>query len=76
MKTTKEIANDILQSLGQQDNPVGILIEIYLKTVIKDIVIEHITGFQLDLSDEGKISSYDWAFEDRAREHVLNSKLY
>ena len=75
MKTTKEIANDILQSLGQQDNPIGILLESYLKTVIKDIVIEHITRLQLDLSDEGKISSYDWAFEDRARDHVINNPI-
>ena len=75
MKTTKEIANDILQSLGQQDNPVGILLESYLKTVIKDIVIEHITGLQLDLSDEGKIIKYDWRFEDRAQNHIIHNPI-
>ena len=82
MKTTKEIANDILQSLGQQDNPVGILLESYLKTVIKDIVIEHITGFHMELSelldylsDEGKIIKYDWKFEDRAQNHIIHNPI-
>ena len=82
MKTTNEIANDILQSLGQQDNPVGILIESYLKTVIKDIVIEHITGFHMELSelldylsDEGKIIKYDWKFEDRAQNHIIHNPI-
>ena len=82
MKTTKEIANDILQSLGQQDNPVGILIESYLKTVIKDIVSEHITGFHMELSelldylsDEGKIIKYDWKFEDRAQNHIIHNPI-
>ena len=82
MKTTKEIANDILQSLGQQDNPVGILIESYLKTVIKDIVSEHITGFHMELSelldylsDEGKIIKYDWRFEDRAQNHIIHNPI-
>jgi len=75
MKTTKQIASDILQSLGQTDNPVGLLLETYLKTVITDIVTVHITGFQIDLSDDGRISSSDWSFEDRARDHFINSPI-
>ena len=34
MKTVTDIKNDILTSLGQSDNPVGILLEEYLKSVI------------------------------------------
>ena len=32
MKTVTEIKNDILTSLGQSDNPVGILLEEYLRS--------------------------------------------
>ena len=32
MKTVTDIKNDILKSLGQPDNPIGILLEEYLRS--------------------------------------------
>lgn len=75
MKTVTEIKNDILQSLGQQDNPVGILLEEYLRKVITDITRDKLIGFQIELSDEELITDYDWSFEDKANEFLLGNKI-
>jgi hypothetical protein len=75
MKTVTDIKNDILQSLGQQDNPVGILLEEYLKKVITDITRDKLIGFQIELSDEELITDYDWSFEDKANEFLLGNKI-
>ena len=75
MKTVTEIKNDILQSLGQQDNPIGILLEEYLKKVITDITRDKLISFQIELSDEELITDYDWSFEDKANEFLLGNKI-
>jgi hypothetical protein len=75
MKTVTDIKNDILQSLGQQDNPVGILLEEYLKKVITDITRDKLIGFQIELSDEELITDYDWSFEDKANEFLSGNKI-
>ena len=75
MKTVTEIKNDILQSLGQQNNPIGILLEEYLKKVITDITIDKLISFQIELSDEELINDYDWSFEDKANEFLLGNKI-
>ena len=75
MKTVTDIKNDILQSLGQQDNPVGILLEEYLRKVITDITRDKLISFQIELSDEELITDYDWSFEDKANEFLLGNKI-
>ena len=75
MKTVTDIKNDILQSLGQQDNPIGILLEEYLRKVITDITRDKLIGFQIELSDEELITDYDWSFEDKANEFLLGNKI-
>ena len=75
MKTVTDIKNDILQSLGQQDNPIGILLEEYLKKVITDITRDKLISFQIELSDEELITDYDWSFEDKANEFLLGNKI-
>ena len=75
MKTITDIKNDILQSLGQQDNPIGILLEEYLKKVITDITRDKLISFQIELSDEELITDYDWSFEDKANEFLLGNKI-
>jgi hypothetical protein len=75
MKTVEEIKSDILVSLGQQDNPVGILLEEYLKKVITDITRDKLILFQIELSDEELITDYDWSFEDKANEFLLGNKI-
>jgi hypothetical protein len=75
MKTVTDIKNDILQSLGQQDNPIGILLEEYLKKVITDITRDKLIGFQIELSDEELITDYDWSFEDKANEFLLGNEI-
>ena len=75
MKTVEEIKSDILVSLGQQDNPVGILLEEYLKKVITDITRDKLISFQIELSDEELITDYDWSFEDKANEFLLGNKI-
>jgi hypothetical protein len=75
MKTVTDIKSDILASLGQQDNPVGILLEEYLKKVITDIVRDKLISFQIELSDEELITDYDWSFEDKANEFLLGNEI-
>ena len=75
MKTVTDIKNDILQSLGQQDNPVGILLEEYLKKVITDVVRDQLIKFQIDLCDKELITDYDWSFEDEANDYLLNDPI-
>ena len=75
MKTVTDIKNDILQSLGQQDNPIGILLEEYLRKVITDITRDKLISFQIELSDEELITDYDWSFEDKANEFLLGNKI-
>lgn len=75
MKSIVDIKNDILQSLGQQNNPIGILLEEYLKKVITDITRDKLIDFQTELSDEGLISDCDWVFEDKANEFLLGNEI-
>ena len=75
MKTVTDIKNDILQSLGQQDNPIGILLEEYLRKVITDVTRDKLISFQIELSDEELITDYDWSFEDKANEFLLGNKI-
>jgi len=75
MKTVTDIKNDILQSLGQQDNPIGILLEEYLKKVITDIVRDKLIDFQLELSNKELITDHDWCFVDEANEFLLGNKI-
>jgi hypothetical protein len=75
MKTIEEINNDILQSLGQTGNPVGILLESYLKKVITDVVRDQLIKFQIDLCDKELITDYDWSFEDEANDYLLNDPI-
>ena len=75
MKTVTEIKNDILTSLGQSDNPVGILLEEYLKSVITDIVRDKLIDFQSFLCDEDLITGHDWEWEDKANEFLSDNKV-
>ena len=70
MKTVAEIKSDILGSMGQQNNPVGILLDEYLKKMITDIVRDKLIDFQCYLNDEGLITNEDWTFEDKANEYL------
>ncbi len=70
MKTIEEIKSDILVSLGQQDNPVGVLLDGYLNKVITDIVRDKLIDFQIYLNDEGLITGHDWTFADKANEYL------
>ena len=70
MKTVAEIKSDILGSLGQQNNPVGILLDEYLRKVVTDIVRDKLIDFQTYLYDEELIANHDWNFEDKANEYL------
>lgn len=72
MKTVKEITEDILKSLGQENNPIGILLEGYLHKVITDIAKDKMIDLQIHLNEEAYISDCDFAYEDMAAE-VLSS---
>lgn len=72
MKTVKEITEDILKSLGQENNPIGILLEGYLHKVITDIVKDKMVDLCIHLNEEAYISDDDFAYEDMAAE-VLSS---
>ena len=75
MKPVEEIKSDILVSLGQQDNPVGILLGEYLRKVVTDIVRDQLIKFQIDLNDKELITDYDWSFEDEANDYLLNDPI-
>ena len=75
MKTVTDIKNDILKSLGQPDNPVGILLEEYLKSVITDIIRDQLIRFQIGLSDQKLITDYDWGFEDEANDFLSDNPI-
>ena len=68
MKTVKEITEDILKSLGQENNPIGILLEGYLHKVITDIAKDKMIEVQIHLNEEAYISDCDFAYEDMAAE--------
>lgn len=70
MKTVAEIKSDILGSLGQQNNPIGILLDEYLRKVVTDIVRDKLIDFQNYLYDEELIANHDWNFEDKANEYL------
>jgi len=75
MKTVKNITEDILQSLKQQDNPIGILLEEYLRSSIKDIVQEHLINFQNQLCEEGILDGTEFGWEDKADEYLRENKI-
>ena len=75
MKTVTDIKNDILKSLGQPDNPVGILLDSYLQKVITDIVRDQLIRFQIELSDKELITDYDWGFEDEANYFLSDNPI-
>ena len=70
----KQMKSDILKSLGQENNPVGILLDAYLskmvKDIVKDIVEDELIRFQCYLADEHLITDHDWAFEEKAEEYL------
>ena len=66
----KQMKSDILKSLGQENNPIGILLDAYLSKMVKDIVEEELIHFQCYLSDENLIEDHDWAFEEKAEEYL------
>jgi hypothetical protein len=70
MKTVEEIKSDILVSLGQSCNPIGVLLDEYLRKVVTDIVRDKLIDFQCYLNDEGLITSHDWTFDDKANEYL------
>jgi hypothetical protein len=75
MKTVKNITEDILQSLKQQDNPVGILLEEYLRSSIKKIVQEHLINFQNQLCEEGILDGSEFGWEDKADEYLRENNI-
>ena len=75
MKTVTDIKNDILKSLGQPDNPVGVLLDSYLQKVITDIVRDQLIRFQIGLSDQKLITDYDWGFEDEANYFLSDNPI-
>ena len=75
MKTIKEITGDILQSLGEENNPIGILLEGYLHKVITDIVKDKMVDLQIYLNEEKYISDCDFAYEDMAAEVLSNNPI-
>ena len=75
MKTVKNITEDILQSLGQKDNPIGILLEEYLRLNIKGIVTEHLINFQNQLCEEGILDGSEFGWEDKADEYLRENNI-
>ena len=75
MKTIKEITGDILQSLGEENNPIGILLEGYLHKVITDIVKDKMIDLQIHLNEEKWISDCDFSYEDMAAEALSNNPI-
>ena len=75
MKSVVDIKNDILQSLGQQDNPIGILLEEYLRKVITDITRDKLIDFLVELNEEELIPDCDWSFEDKANVFLLGNEI-
>jgi len=51
MKTIVDIRTDILASLGQASNPIGILLDGYLKKVIADITRDKLIDFVYFIND-------------------------
>ena len=66
----KQMKSDILKSLGQENNPVGILLDAYLSKMVKDIIEDELIRFQCYLADENLITDHDWAFEEKAEEYL------
>ena len=66
----KQMKSDILKSLGQENNPVGILLDAYLSKMVKDIIQQELTYFQCYLADGNLITDYDWAFEEISEEYL------
>ena len=75
MKTIKEITGDILQSLGEENNPIGILLEGYLHKVITDIVKDKMVDLCIHLNEEAYIGDSDFAYEDMAAEVLSNNPV-
>jgi hypothetical protein len=70
MKTPEQISQDILVSLGQSTNPVGVLLEGYLSSVIREIVKDQLIEFQQYLADDDLITTHDWSFNDEANKFL------
>ena len=75
MQEFNNFKNDILKSLGQPDNPVGILLDSYLQKVITDIVRDKLIDFQLELNNKELITDYDWGFEDEANDFLSDNPI-
>jgi hypothetical protein len=69
-KIIEQMKSDILKSLGQENNPVGILLDAYLSKMVKDIIEDELIRFQCYLADENLITDHDWAFEEKAEEYL------
>ena len=70
MKTTEQITSDILSSLGQTNNPVGILLSGYLKNTINEIIKDQLIEFQQYLAEDDLITTHDWSFNDEANKFL------
>ncbi len=70
MKKTEQITKDILSSLGQSSNPMGILLEGYLDAKIREIVKDQLVQFQFYLQEECLITDYNWSFEDEVNKFL------
>lgn len=75
MKTVTDIKNDTLTSLGQQDNPVGILLEEYLRSTITDIVRNKLVNSQSWPVIKSSSHKNDWGWEDKANEFLLGNEI-
>lgn len=75
MKDIKKITEDILQSLNQQDNPISILLEEYLRLNIKGIVTEKLIEFQNQLCEEGILDGSEFGWEDKADEFLRENPI-
>ena len=75
MTTVKEITGDILKSLGQENNPIGVLLDGYLHKVITDIVKDKMIDLQIHLNEEAYISDCDFSYEDMAAESLSNNPV-
>ena len=73
MEDIEQMKNDILKSLGQENNPVGILLTSYLEAKINKIVRTKLIEFQCFLSDADLIEDHNWSYETVTDEFLSES---
>jgi hypothetical protein len=70
MEDIEQMKNDILKSLGQENNPVGILLTSYLEAKINKIMRSKLIEFQCFMSELDLIEDHNWSFETVADEFL------